>query len=95
MYGNEDSVGFLKNIKNKISSLYSNENLSDTEYERYLEKYQDTDEYGMPLKDSFWQEWSLKEDTKEVDEEYIEWKKQHENLENVNLSYFSEPDMVE
>ena len=66
-------MGFLKNIKNKISSLYSNENLSDTEYERYLEKYQDTDEYGMPLKDSFWQEWSLKEDTKEVDEEYIEW----------------------
>ena len=49
----------------------------------------------MNPESSFWKEWSLKEDSQDADEEYLEWKKQHQTLENVNLSYFSEPDMIE
>lgn len=88
-------MGFLSNVKNKLKEIYTSEELSDSEYEKYLEKYHETDEYGMPVKDNFWKEWSLREDTDDVDEEYLEWKKQHQTLENVNLSHFSQPDMIE
>jgi hypothetical protein len=93
-------MGLLKNIKNKIAEFKDDKSLSDKEYERYLEHYHDADENGMPLKDAFWKEWSLKgglaeDESEETDEEYIEWKKEHETVENVNLSRFSQPDMME
>ncbi len=88
-------MGLLKNIKKKISAIYTDDDLTDQEFEKYLENYHDTDEYGVPVKDSFWKEWSLKGESEETDDEYLEWKKQHETVENVNLSHFSQPDMIE
>ena len=88
-------MGLIGKIKKKIKDIYSSDDISEKEYERYLENYYNKDDYGMNPEDSFWEEWSLKEDSQDADEEYLEWKKQHQTLENVNLSYFSEPDMIE
>ena len=88
-------MGLIGKIKNKIKDIYSSDDISEKEYERYLENYHNKDDNGMNPESSFWKEWSLKEDSQDADEEYLEWKKQHQTLENVNLSYFSEPDMIE
>ena len=88
-------MGLIGKIKNKIKDIYSSDDISEKEYERYLENYHNKDDNGMNPESSFWKEWSLKEDSQHADEEYLEWKKQHHTLENVNLSYFSEPDMIE
>lgn len=88
-------MGLIGKIKNKLKNIYSSDDISEKEYERYLENYYNKDDYGMNPEDSFWEEWSLKEDSQDADEEYLEWKKQHQTLENVNLLYFSEPDMIE
>lgn len=88
-------MGLIGKIKNKLKNIYSSDDISEKEYERYLEKYHNKDDNGMNPESSFWKEWSLKEDSQDADEEYLEWKKQHQTLENVNLSYFSEPDMIE
>lgn len=88
-------MGLIGKIKNKIKDIYSSDDISEKEYERYLENYHNKDDNGMNPESSFWKEWSLKEDSQDTDEEYLEWKKQHQTLENVNLSYFSEPDMIE
>lgn len=90
-------MGLIGKIKNKIKDIYSSDSfdISEKEYERYLENYHNKDDNGMNPESSFWKEWSLKEDSQDADEEYLEWKKQHQTLENVNLSYFSEPDMIE
>ncbi|MGN0339879.1 MAG: hypothetical protein ACI4D0_05225 [Lachnospira sp.] len=91
----EKDMGLIGKIKNKIKDIYSSDDISEKEYERYLENYHNKDDNGMNPESSFWKEWSLKEDSQDADEEYLEWKKQHQTLENVNLSYFSEPDMIE
>lgn len=88
-------MGLIGKIKNKIKDIYSSDDISEKEYERYLENYHNKDDNGMNPESSFWKEWSLKEDSQDADEEYLEWKKQHQTLENVNLLYFSEPDMIE
>ena len=88
-------MGLIGKIKNKLKNIYSSDDISEKEYERYLENYHNKDDNGMNPESSFWKEWSLKEDSQDADEEYLEWKKQHQTLENVNLSYFSEPDMIE
>ena len=88
-------MGLIGKIKNKLKNIYSSDDISEKEYERYLENYYNKDSYGMNAEDSFWEEWSLKEDSQDADEEYLEWKKQHQTLENVNLLYFSEPDIIE
>lgn len=88
-------MGLIGKIKNKLKNIYSSDDISEKEYERYLENYYNKDGYGMNAEDSFWEEWSLKEDSQDADEEYLEWKKQHQTLENVNLLYFSEPDIIE
>ena len=88
-------MGLIGKIKKKIKDIYSSDDISEKEYERYLENYHNKDDNGMNPESSFWKEWSLKEDSQDADEEYLEWKKQHQTLENVNLSYFSEPDMIE
>ena len=88
-------MGLIGKIKKKIKDIYSSDDISEKEYERYLENYHNKDDNGMNPESSFWKEWPLKEDSQDADEEYLEWKKQHQTLENVNLSYFSEPDMIE
>lgn len=88
-------MGLIGKIKKKIKDIYSSDDISEKEYERYLELYNSGDDDGMNMEEVFWSDWDTTDDSQEPDEEYLEWKKQHQTLENINLSHFSEPDMIE
>ena len=87
-------MGLIGKIKKKIKDIYSSDDISEKEYERYLELYNSGDDDGMNMEEVFWSDWDTTDDSQEPDEEYLEWKKQHQTLENINLSHFSEPDMI-
>ena len=88
-------MGLIGKIKKKIKDIYSSDDISEKEYERYLELYNSGDDDGMNMEEVFWSDWDTTDDSQEPDEEYLEWKKQNQTLENINLSHFSEPDMIE
>ena len=50
-------MGLIGKIKKKIKDIYSSDDISEKEYERYLELYNSGDDDGMNMEEVFWSDW--------------------------------------
>ena len=62
-------MGLIGKIKKKIKDIYSSDDISEKEYERYLELYNSSDDDGMNMEEVFWSDWDTIDDSQEPDEE--------------------------
>ena len=61
-------MGLIGKIKKKIKDIYSSDDISEKEYERYLELYNSGDDDGMNMEEVFWSDWDTTDDSQEPDE---------------------------